>query len=346
MSKEQVIFLDKETFHPNGNSLIDNDTKVLNILIVDICGLTDFHIIGKKVEWSPLIWLMFEKERIGRLDTLRICLGMAKLTSKSKNILQTLFPNLEIQYCEMLLGIGSTINFKAAKQLAQRFRESPKDKHFFYSSGSLRIQRFLLIYWLQQHNISNISNVGHPEIGQQSLRSLKNWLTRFSNHDYSDYSNEDKRFFGDIRVDEFNNKIYPMRCRSMISIVTSYPYFDYAESNYDEKVAFTFASKSLPFFLGNCNDNSNLPDLGFRTYAGFDYSADKIENFVQRWQSTFESNKKFLFDTKNNRDIYENNLEVIEYNFDLLLSTDWDKKFLRELEKMPAMVRQLISSYM
>lgn len=341
MSKEQVIFLDKETFNPTNRSAIDDDTKILNVLIVDTAPLTGFSIIRDKFASNSLIWLEFEKIRISRLDKLRICMGMAKLTSKFKKTAQELFPDVEIEYCEMLLNIGSTSLFKLAKQLAQQFPESPKDKNLFYSSGTMRIQRFYLIHWLQQNKISDI---GHPKLNAQDLETFVYQLSKFSNYDFSDYKNDDKRFFGDIDIAVFNRKSYSMRCRSRITIVTSHPYFDFAESNYDEKVAFSFASKSLPFFFGNPKDNANLVDLGFHKYTGFDYSAEQNENLVERWQSTLESNKSFLLDKEQNFDIFQKNRQNIEFNFNLLISTDWEKKFLQELEKMPDLVRKLILS--
>ena len=129
-----------------------------------------------------------------------------------------------------------------------------------------------------------------------------------------------------------------------ISIVTEQPLFDHVERFYSEKLTHSMACKTLPFIISNKNDNENIKDLGFKPYVGFDYSAESIADFVERWQTLLDSNGHFLLDDKHASVILEKNKDIIEYNYSVLLDTDWRHKALEEISNLPTLVRDFLEN--
>ena len=82
--------------------------------------------------------------------------------------------------------------------------------------------------------------------------------------------------------------------------------------------------------------------MGKVTVEGFDYGALKKSNFVDRWQSLLEDNRHFLLDDFYNKEIYEMNRDVIEFNFKHLMETDWIEKAHQELGSLPPIIKENI----
>ena len=102
MINEQVIFLDEIDLNPLNGSLIDPGITVLNLIIRDGTPSTDCCIIGKKFEWKPLIWMLYEMEKINRLDKLRIIVCEGLLGDDTKKNIQSNF-GVEVEFFDLLI---------------------------------------------------------------------------------------------------------------------------------------------------------------------------------------------------------------------------------------------------
>jgi len=329
MINEQVIFLDDLDLNPLNGSLIDPGTTVLNLLIQDGRPSTDCCLIGKKFEWKPLVWMIHEIEKINQLDKLRIIVCEGLLSDDTKKNIQSNF-HVEIEFFDLLI-VGSYQFFLEAQGMAKNFRTQIKDLNLFYSAGTMRLPRYFLAHWLQEHDI----DFGRPLVNKKEMETLTHQMRRISKKDLSNYNNVERRFFGRCSTDTYWMKQVDMIQRSKICMVTEYPFFDWREAFYDEKFLHTVAGKSIPFFFGNKNDNDNIELLGFHSYVGIDYSAENIQDFAERWQRLLDCNKNYLLDVAHAETLYKKNRSVIDYNFDVLVRTDWKDMALQKVNKLP-----------
>ena len=330
MIDEQVIFLDQVDLNPLNGSLIDPGTNVLNLIIDDGTPSTDCCIIGKKFEWKPLIWMLHEMERINQLDKLRIILCQGLLGDDKKRNIQSNF-GVEVEFFDLLI-VGAYQFFLEAQGIAKNYQPSVKDNKVYYSVGTMRLTRYFLAHWLQEHNI----DFGRPRLANRDIESLSHQLNRITEKDFSNYENISRRFFGECTQDTYWEKHVDLLLKAKICLVAEYPFFDWTEAFYDEKFTHVLAAKSIPFFFGNKNDNANIELLGFRSYVGIDYSADKIQDFANRWQMLLDSNKNCLLDVAHMDTLHAKNKSVIDYNFDVLIHTDWKEMALQKLDQLPS----------
>lgn len=336
MINEQVIFLDETDLNPLNGSLIDPDTTVLNLIIRDGKPSTDCCIIGKKFEWKPLIWMLHEMEKINRLDKLRIIVCEGLIANDKKKNIRSNF-DVEIDFFDLLI-VGSYPFFLQAQDIAKNYQPSIKDRNVYYSVGTMRLTRYFLAHWLQEHNI----DFGRPRLTRRDLESFTHQLCRIFEKDLYNYNNVERRFFGHCDQATYNDKHVDIIQRSKICMVAEYPFFDWREAFYDEKFTHVLAAKSIPFFFGNKNDNANIELLGFRPYVGIDYSADKIQDFANRWQILLDSNKHYLLDVEHLDTLHAQNKSVIDYNFDVLKRTDWKEMALQKVDQLPSVPMDFI----
>ena len=336
MINEQVIFLDEIDLNPLNGSLIDPGITVLNLIIRDGTPSTDCCIIGKKFEWKPLIWMLYEMEKINRLDKLRIIVCEGLLGDDTKKNIQSNF-GVAVEFFDLLIA-GSYQFFLEAQGIAKSYQPRIKDSNVYYSAGTMRLTRYFLAHWLQEHDI----DFGRPQLTKRDMESLSHQLHRISEKDLSNYKNVERRFFGDCDYETYKKKHVEILQRSKICMVAEYPFFDWREAFYDEKFTRVLAAKSIPFFFGNKNDNANITLLGFRSYSGIDYSSDNIQDFVKRWQMLLDSNKNYLLDVAHNDTLHEQNKAVIDYNFDVLIRTDWKDKALQKVNELPSVPMDFI----
>jgi hypothetical protein len=329
MIDEQVIFLDETDLNPLNGSLIDPGTTVLNLIIDDGTPSTDCYIIGNKFEWRPFIWMLYEMERINRLDKLRIVVCGGVIGDDAKKYIRSNL-DVEIEFFELLI-VGSYQFFVEAQGIAKNYHSRIRDINVYYSAGTMRLTRYFLAHWLQEHNI----DFGRPRLAKRDIESFSHQLQRISVKDLSNYNNVERRFFGHCDEGTYNDKHVDIIQRSKICMVAEYPFFDWREAHYDEKFTHVLAAKSIPFFFGNKNDNANIELLGFRPYVGIDYSADKIQDFAERWQMLLDSNKNCLLDVVHMDTLYEQNKSVIDYNFDVLIRTDWKEIAWQKVNQLP-----------
>lgn len=342
MIKEQIIYLDeldRRSMSPLNRSLIHDDTEILDIIIVDARPTTACTLIGNRFEWIPLIWITHEQDRIKKLDTLRIILSGAKMAEHVKHEIKILCKDINVEFHDLLLpGFGYTF-FLEAQDVARRYINLKRDNILYYSAGTVRLPRFVLIYWLQQRQAHNFA---HPKLSEDEMRTLQHQLYRLSKKEFHDYENVERRFFGNCDWHTYQKKHVDLLLRSNISLVSTQPFFDYLESFYCEKFLHPVACKSLPFFINNKNDNENIRDLGFMPYVGFDYSANSIDNFVERWQKLLDDNSHFLLDNDNAFMIMEKNKEIIEHNYQVLLTTNWEQKAFDKISTLSGPVRDFM----
>lgn len=273
--------------------------------------------------------MLYEMERINQLDKLRIVVCEGIIGDDAKKNIQANF-GVEIEFFDLLI-VGSYQFFVEAQGIAKKYQSRMRDINFYYSAGTMRLTRYFLAHWLQKHDI----DFGRPRLTKRDMESFSHQLCRISEKDLSNYNNDERRFFGECNQETYNNKHVDIIQRSKICMVAEYPFFDWREAFYDEKFTHVLAAKSIPFFFGNKNDNDNIELLGFRSYIGIDYSADNIQDFANRWQILLDSNKHYLLDVAHLDSLHAQNKSVIDYNFDVLIRTDWKNIALQKVHELP-----------
>lgn len=336
MTKTQTIFLDRTPYNIQSGSLIDGKTEVLNLLIEDGTPQTDCQLIGLCLEYKPLVWMNFEKQRISNLKELNVVFLSGKLAPKGKKQIAKLFPQINVNYFEIPL-LGAHYYFEKLKK--QRSVEHHNRKqNCYFSIGTPRLPRFYLTVLCQRYGIDNFA---FPGMSENLLRDFTHQLNQLSGHEnvIGSFQNVPKRLFGEIPQCEFEIKQMSLLADARINIVSHYPFFDYMTHFYNEQLAWPMLTKTLPFFFDNKNANANIADIGFKPYIGFDYRADAIDNFVERWNVLFEDNKKFFLESIASQEIYRMNKEIIDHNYRVLLETDWKAKVHKELLEIPENLR-------
>ena len=102
-----------------------------------------------------------------------------------------------------------------------------------------------------------------------------------------------------------------------------------------EKAVKAMLSKSLFLLLGNPFLLSFVKQLGFKTFPHlFDESYDNETDFVKRTKAVLKNLQEFckipLSDCKK---IYDDNAEILDYNYNHLINTKWDFSIKSRIEK-------------
>ena len=341
MTKTQTIFLDRTPYNIQSGSLIDPCTEILNVIIDDGTPQTECQLIGSKMEYKPLVWLKFENENIYKLEELNFIFLGLKASDKLKKNITNLFPALMINFYE-LLHYGNYWFFELAKKYGL-ITHTARHNNCYFSIGKPRLQRFYLAWFCQRVGMNNF---GLPKLGQELIKSYLYQLTQISckKIDINKFYDREKRFFGNINQSEFEAKQMSLLADTRINIVSHQFYFDYITHHYDEKTALPIASKTLPFFFDNKGTNRNLKDMGFEPYVGFDYSAEHMDNFVERWETVLQNNKKFFLEEKESKEIYDMNKNIIDNNYRVLMETNWREKALAEFLQLPGHIRDAVEN--
>lgn len=340
MIKEQTIFLDITPYNINGSSLINDDTQILNIIYEDSTPQTDFFLIAKQMEWKPLVWMQEEKSRIDTLKSLRIVNLGGELRDEMKLSINSVAEGPEVIFYNLPFVSRDLLFRKECQDLKNMVKETDKIQSVFYSVGTMRLNRFVLLGWCQKNNIKNI---GQPLLSESDLAVLNHEYKRLLATDNNmEYKNKQNRLYGQIDQTQFNRLQISQLSSSYINFVAFYPNYNLRDGYYDEKLWYPVLCKTIPFFVGNVNDNSNLKMHGFRPYVGFDYSADSIPNPIVRWQKLLEDNKKFFLDINESKKIYNQNKEIIEYNYFRLIQTDWKKLLYDAVKSSPIHVQKIL----
>lgn len=346
MIRSQTIFLDNTPYDIQSGSIIESGTEVLNIIIADATPQTDCQIIGDRFEYKPCVWLEYEQECISGLQELNIIFLESRASAKLKKQIRNLFPNLNTNFFE-LLHYGNAKLFDMVKKY-KVVEKSVRQNNCYFSTGTMRLPRFYLVWYCQHVGIDNFgcqeigNNVGNNVLDdflyqlEKLSKSKKNFFPKFKNFG--------QRFFGDMTQSEFQHKQMSLLENSRINVVSHYPFYDYITHFYDEKLTFPIRSKTLPFFFDNRGADQDIEDFGFKPYLGFDYSAQDIENFVERWHTLLENNKSFFLDEHSSKEIYNLNLDIIDNNYKVLMETNWIEKAISEFMQLPLHIKDAIEN--
>ena len=75
---------------------IKEDTEILYLYFYDTTSATEYQLVGNKLEWRPIIWIEYEKERLSTLKKLILVSGNGKLDN-FKVYLQRKFPAVVVE---------------------------------------------------------------------------------------------------------------------------------------------------------------------------------------------------------------------------------------------------------
>ena len=335
---EQILFLDHHDVSLLTDSIIDDNTDILNVIVDDGTPTTDCALIGKKFEWKPIIWMTHQKERLSRLVKFRLIMCSCELSAATKQTINDTLPGVDIEFIELALA-GSYSFYVYGAEAAHAYKDTVREVPLYYSIGTMRLPRLLIAHWSQKHGIENI---GYPLMSKSDLSSYTQMISRISDYKIDDYHNVSNRFFGNVNTRAFHQKQIARLRRCRIAMVSEQPWFDYVQGFLNEKFTQPIANKCLLFFISDTNDNQYITKLGFKSYIGFDYSALKEKNFIVRWTKLLDDNESFFLDEDKNKEIYDLNRHVIEHNFEVLKNTDWTQKAKDEIEMLPAQVKEFL----
>ena len=100
---------------------------------------------------------------------------------------------------------------------------------------------------------------------------------------------------------------------------------------------------SIPFFICEKDANKNgMEHLGFKTYSGFNLSNESLDNPVERWVKLLEDNKEIFTDLKISKEVYHQNKDVIKFNLNRLLNTDWVDFFQQQFDILPNSIQNVL----
>lgn len=337
MIKSQTIYLDKTPYNTQSGSLLNSGIEILNLIVNDGTPQTDCQFVGDKFEYKPLVWLEYERETISRLKELNFIL--LKGSEKIQTSLKKMFPFLTINFYQNPL-LSMFQFFEDAKKNMIDLHET-RNKNCYFSIGTMKLQRFYLAWYCQR---AGIDNFGCPEVESAMLDNFVYQIERMlgTKFDLSKFNNSSRRLFGNVSESEFSAKQMSRLADSRINIVSQMDYCDYVTHHYDEKTSLPIVTKTLPFFFDAKGANANIKYMGFTPYVGFDYSAEQIDNFVERWETLLNANKKFFLDDTLSKDIYDMNKNIIDNNYRVLMETNWKEKALEEFSKLPENIRSVI----
>ena len=338
MIKEKTLLVDNFPFFKQKGQSIEKSVQSLNLIFVEPSGQTECQYINNQFIYKPLLWLKsIDLQNVKEINMIYV---ESKPTDLLKQKIYESFPNIKINFFH-LFHFANYFFFELGQKLSLKNFTKTRTNNCFYSVATIRLPRYYLLQYMQTHNIDYF---GCPFIEENMLKNFNEQIKNLSNSTevIKNFKNEEKRPYGYIGQPEFEVKQMPLLADSYISIVTHYPWYDYVSYFYDEKISLPIAAKSLPFFFDNKDANKNLVDIGFEPYKGFDYSADSIDNFITRWKTNLDNNKKFLINNNDAKSIYDLNKDIIDKNYKILNETNWKAKALTEINSLPAKIKQSI----
>jgi hypothetical protein len=208
----------------------------------------------------------------------------------------------------------------------------------------MRLNRYILV----KEALAKGYNFYYPEISYNLSRDYEYQIAQcLSQEMHTPKKYEASRLFGDqIDQEEFNKRQIETLCESYVHIVVTFPNTDWLKDKDDEKYFDTILCKTVPFMLCEKDSNtSGLELLGFLPYKGFDLKNDSNDNPVLRWKSILEDNEHIFKDMEKVKDLYEINRPVIEYNYNRLISTDWEAKRLAQYNKLPTSIKKYLENF-
>ena len=342
MINEQTIFLDDIEFDISRPSIVQPGTSILNLIQSDLYPTGGFRSIGGIPEWIPLMWLEYERDKIDSLQKLRIISLEGTFSDWVEDSVKASFKNVEVEIIN-IPNFGNWIFKNLAKIKAKEINEHEKTDAVIYSAGTMRLNRTVLLEWCQENFIENIA---YPTVNPDQLHFINNEYKSVSNLNQTPKLKlEGKRFFDDIDVHEFNDKFCDLLCKTYINFVATSPDYGLRLGFLDEKTWYPIACKTIPFFVGNVNENENIQNYGFKPYVGFDYSGASVNNPIDRWKKILNDNKQFFVDIGQAEEIYSLNKEIIQFNFDRLTTVDWEKTAYDQFNRQDPHIKDLVRTH-
>lgn len=340
---QNIVFENNLDFKILEGGIIKKHTKILNLFLVDLCSANCLQLIGNKFEWVPKIWINFEKERLHRIEELNIISFMGDF-SQFVNYCQNLFPKTKVNYYLANLHQQKDSIDRTLKNQKKLDNNNQKQIPLYASIGTMRLNRYILV---KESNKNGYNNIFYPEITYNESKKFEYQISQVLNKDMDTPKqfNKKRLFKEELTPEKFNSKQIYFLQKAYINFVCTNPNTDWWVNLEDEKYFDCILTKSLPFML--CEKNSNLNGvklLGFLPYKGFNLSNDNNDNSVLRWQSLLEDNQFIFKNEEKVKELYHNNYDIIEENFQRLINTDWEKEKTIQFNKLPKFVIDFMNS--
>jgi hypothetical protein len=344
MIKHQNIFFDnKLDFNTTGGGIIENDTETINLFFHDHCNSNSLCLIGDSLEWKPIIWMEFEREKLEKLKEINILSLLGDLTAL-QSYCKILFPNVAVNYYAhnlslQIMPIRATLSTRPALPAHKRIRD-----HVFRTSiGTMRLNRYILLKFSLKHNL----NLFHPAVTYNVSKDFEYQISQCAKtamQQPTDYK-QNRIFTEEMGPHEFNTRQLKLLCNSYINFVATFPNTDWLKYCNDEKYFDTILTKTVPFMLCEKNSNTNIREstLGFLPYTGFNFENDGNDNPVLRWTSLLEDNTHIFKDKEQVKELYDANQRVIEHNYNRLVNTDWESERSAQFNRLPTFIKDYLN---
>lgn len=168
-------------------------------------------------------------------------------------------------------------------------------------------------------------------INNLTVKQIKNFLP---------YKNE----FQYTRYNHFHNikTLSPIMSRTLINIVTE-SYGEGSEPYMAEKVFYGVINKTITITVAQPKWYALFNQcLGFKNFTCFDYGFDNEENLLDRIVQIVEQIIKIdKLTIEEKQEIYNQNKDILEYNFEHFISGAWMKVFDKQIHKLDKIVPRL-----
>ena len=333
MIKEQSITFDN--FLEEKDYLIKEDTEMLYLYFYDTTSATEYELIGNTLEWRPSIWIEYEKERLSTLKKLILVSGNGKLDN-FRVYLQRKFPAVVVE--SYVFDQSRFMNTMLTKDTVPKNWKANKDvirnKSVFCSLGNMRLNRYILVRWCQDNNIE----IAYDEISNEDKTNyeyllLKVWKDPF----ITEFKNKSFKYFDNTMTEYVFAKKQPKLLeQAFFYFAPTMPSDDMWTHRHDTKFFNAVRCSTIPFFICEKDANKNgMEHLGFKTYSGFNLSNEALVNPVERWVKILEDNKEIFTDLKISEEVYNQNKDVIKFNLDHFLNTNWLNFFQQQFDALP-----------
>jgi hypothetical protein len=162
------------------------------------------------------------------------------------------------------------------------------------------------------------------------------FITEFKNKSFKYFNNTMSQF-------AFARKQVELLEQAYFYFAPTMPSGDMWTQRQDEKFFDAVRCSTIPFFICEKNANKNgMEHLGFKTYSGFNLDNEALVNPVERWVKTLEDNKEIFTDLKISKEVYDQNKDVIKFNLDHFMNTNWLNYFQQQFDALPNSIQNVL----
>lgn len=345
MIKVQNIFFNNQLdFRIRSNGIILKDTEVLNLYFSDHCNKNCLRVIGNNLEWVPIIWMDYEKERLEKIKEINIISLLGDLTEFSLYC-KIKFSTVKINYYQYNL-FDQIKWIRGSLQKSDLVNVTHKQKKYITqtSVGQMRLNRYILLKFFLTRDI----NLYYPAVSKAQSQNFEYQISATTGQKSNGYIDIPSRRLSvstnnSVSAIYFNREHFKFIQESFLNFVITFPNTNLLKFAHDEKYFDTILAKSVPFLL--CEKNSNYNEtkaLGFLPYIGFNLTSDCNDNPVLRWQKLLEDNVELFLNKDKVEELYIKNKKIIEFNFNRLTQTDWVKEMQIQYNSLPTEIQQQI----